>query len=100
MQQQINSIVTKTNSLRDPLALEASIERFQTKSAQLAGRREQLRHENLEQKEAVQKEINDALSMIADHKDYIQTKLADLEDYASSRLLTSDIEFTTGPDQL
>ena len=54
----------------------------------------------MEKKDAVQKEINDALGIIADHKEYIQTKLADLEEFANSHLLTEDVEFTTGAYEL
>ena len=91
---QVKELESKISALSDPIALEASIERFQTQLVQLTTRRQQLRYDGVEMKESVQKEINDALSIIADHEEYVQTKLADLCEYVNTRTMTLDVDFT------
>lgn len=86
LHQSIDSTQTKITSLRDPVAMEAAIDEYVAQTAQLTKRRQHLKREHQDQKEAVKKEINDALCVLTDHKDYVQRKLGELEEYIQLKL--------------
>lgn len=78
---EVTSIEEKIESLRDPAALEEQITRFQRQCTQLEALRMKHEEENVAQKKAVQKEINDALQAVEEHNVHVHKKLAELQQY-------------------
>ena len=82
---EIESIETKIGSLRNPVALEAAIAKYQRQCTQLETTRQKNQEEYLMQKKAVQAEINDALALLAVREEHIQTALKELESHICMR---------------
>ena len=82
---EIDSIETKISSLRDPVALEAAIAKYQRQCTQLETLRQKNQEEHAALNEAVQAEISDALASLAVRGEHIQTKLRELEDHIADR---------------
>ena len=82
---EIDSIETKISSLRDPVALEAAIAKYQRQCTQLETLRQKNQEEHAALNEAVQAEISDALASLAVREEHIQTKLRELEDHIADR---------------
>jgi SMC interacting uncharacterized protein involved in chromosome segregation len=78
---EVTSIEEKIESLRDPAALEEQITRFQRQCTQLEALRMKHEEENVAQKRAVQKEINEALRAVEEHHIYVQKKFSELRQY-------------------
>jgi hypothetical protein len=78
---EVTSIEEKIESLRDPAALEEQITRFQRQCTRLEALRMKHEEENVAQKRAVQKEINEALRAVEEHNIYVQKKFAELQQY-------------------
>jgi len=75
---EIELLETKISSIRDPMALEAAITKYQKQCAQLEALRRQHHEKNVAKKKAVQQEINEAIRACADHKEYTQRRLNQL----------------------
>lgn len=69
----------QASQLRDPMAMETALARNTARLAQLKALREEKAEAAAARKEAVHQEIVKALNMAAEHKDYIQTQLAELK---------------------
>ena len=82
---ELDSIETKIGSLRDPVALEAAIAKYQRQCTQLEALRQKNQEEHSVQKSAVQAEIKEALDYLAAREEDIQSKLKDLEGHICTR---------------
>lgn len=96
LKNQIKSLEVKTESLRDPKALEEAVAMYQSDFLKYSREKESQKILLEEEKEAVHKEINDALSLIANHKEYTQAQLNHFEEYAMNQLdRLENVEFNT-----
>lgn len=78
---EIEVIETKIASIYDPVSQEEAITRYQRRCAELEALLSKTQEEGEARKQAVRKEINDALVVCAEHKEYQRKKLAELEAY-------------------
>jgi len=76
----------KTSTLEDPCAHESEKTRFENQYSNLISHQERAQQECEGKKQNVQKEIMHALSVCADHKEYIQMKLSELDGFLVRKL--------------
>lgn len=82
---ELDSIETKIGSLRDPVALEAAIAKYQRQCTQLEALRQKNLEEHSVQKKAVQAEIKEALDYLAEREEAVQKSLKELEGHICTR---------------
>ena len=80
-QRKIGSLKTKIASISDPVALEAAISKYQNQCHQLEALRQRHHDETTAKRKAVQEELNSALQILTDQKEYTQTMFRKLGEY-------------------
>jgi SMC interacting uncharacterized protein involved in chromosome segregation len=85
---EVEAIESKIESLRDPVALEEQIARYQRQCNQLEALQLKHQEENISQKMAVHDEINAALRAIEEHNNYVREKFKSMKQYAIEQRTT------------
>jgi len=82
---EVESAETKIASLRDPVALEEAIVRYQRQCIQLEALQVKHLEDNIARKNAVREEIKTAMVFVEEHFQHQKEKLAELEQYLSNK---------------
>jgi kinetochore protein NDC80 len=86
LQAEAEQAEVQASQLRDPMAMETALARNTARLAQLKALRTEKAEAATARKEAVHQEIVKALNMAAEHKDYIQTQLAELKALGAAQM--------------
>lgn len=78
---EVEATEARIASLRDPVALEEAISRCQRQLIELEALQVRHQHENIARKKSFQDEIDKTMRKVAEHKQYKETKLAELQQY-------------------
>lgn len=94
---EVGAIESKIVSLRDPVALEEQIARYQRQCIQLEALQLKHQEENISQKKAVHNEINFALRAIEEHNNYVRERFESMKQYAIDQRTT--LRSVTRPEE-
>lgn len=83
---EVDAVETKIASLRDPVALEAAISKYLRQCSQLEELRQKHQSENVSKKKAIQEELDMALRVLAEQKEYVQNQFKDLGDHIQNKM--------------
>ena len=82
---ELESIETKVSSLRDPVALEEQMARFEQQCAELEALRQQHEEDNVTRKAAVCEEVDRALSAMHEYDEFCVDKISEIQQYKESK---------------
>ena len=78
---ELESIETKVNSLRDPVALEEQMSKFEQQCAELEALRQQHEEDNVARKAAVCEEVDRAILAIQEYDQFCMEKISEVKQY-------------------
>jgi len=96
--EELKSVEDKIDALRNPVALEASVSRCMRQCSELEAQRKRNQDENLMRKHAVLTEINDAMRICSEYREYQHKTLKNLKGYITAYDVPK-IELSTSDEQ-